>query len=334
MCYKCICNIVPEQVLKELAKRGSEASRETLNDRYRIQEKRDSVLNSLLIMEKIAGNAQRYVYDSENTRHQRNTLVIEENGSDTEDSVANAAYHMSGYVRDYFFDVHNYNSMNGNGMDIISNVHYGMDYNNAYWDGDEMTYGDGDGVKFRSFANAIDVVAHELTHGVTQYLANLEYYSQPGALNEHFSDVFGTIIKIRYNGQDVNSADWLIGDTIVTDSFPGKALRSMKDPGTANEYDQQPAHMDEYYHGQGDNQGVHINSGIPNKAFYLSCQHLSIDDCGTIWFDTLKSLWRKANFSDALEMFLQSAERLSNEGKVAKQAKEVIQKSFDAVGIR
>ncbi|MCL4165543.1 UNVERIFIED_CONTAM: hypothetical protein GTU68_019663, partial [Idotea baltica] len=217
------------------------------------------------------GNGTRLVYDSQNQYEQRQILIRKEGEGKVADAVVNQAFDTSGFVREYFRETFDLNSMDGNGMDIVSNVHYGVDYNNAYWDGDEMTYGDGDGLEFTNFASAIDVVAHELTHGVTQFLANLEYFSQPGALNEHFSDVFATIIKQKYLNQTISEADWLIGDSVVTDSFPGVAIRSMKAPGTANDFDSQPDHMDNYYSGSQDNQGVHINSGIPNKAFYLCC---------------------------------------------------------------
>jgi len=196
-----------------------------------------------------------------------------------------------------------------------------------------MTYGDGDGKEFTNFARAIDVVAHEIAHGVTQFLANLEYYGQSGALNEHFSDVFGTVIKQKYLEQDIEDADWLIGDLVVTEEFPGIAIRSMKAPGTANDFDTQPDHMDNYYSGTADNQGVHINSGIPNKAFYLSCLEIGIDDCALIWFETLKSLWRTANFNDMVETLISVAQNLSSEGRVNEQSVDAISNSFSSVGL-
>jgi len=333
MCYKCFCSIVPPEILKELAKRGSQASKKTLNDTFRVQEKRNHVLNQLLVERIVVGNGDRFIYNSMNQNIQRLNLVLSEGDPASNDQTANDAYQLSGYVRDYYRQTFNLNSINGQGMSIISNIHFQQSYNNAFWDGDEMTYGDGDLIEFKNFASAMDVVAHELTHGVTQFTANLEYYSQAGALNEHFSDAFGTIIKQKYLNQDIQSADWLIGDQVITEKFPGKALRSMKDPGTANEYDTQPAHMDHYYSGSGDNQGVHQNSGIPNKAFYLACQGIGIDDCAKIWYETLHSLWRNVNFQEALGIFIQSAEMLSQSGEVSSSAKEVIIDSFGSVGI-
>ena len=279
------------------------------------------------------GDGDRLIYDCQNLSQQRVELVRKEDGAATNDESVDKAYDTSGYVRDYFKDAFGLNSIDDNGLDLISNVHYGKDYNNAFWDGDEMTYGDGDGKEFKDFASAIDVVAHELAHGITQFLANLEYQSQSGALNEHFSDVFGTIIKQKYLKQEISDADWLIGDTVVTDEFPGVAIRSMKAPGTANDFDSQPDHMDNYYSGSADNQGVHINSGIPNKAFYLSCLEIGLDECALIWFETLKSLWRTADFDDMLDVILRVTENLQKENKVCGTAREAIEKSFSEVGL-
>tara|TARA_R110000868_G_scaffold4211_2_gene26422 strand:+ start:29505 stop:30602 length:1098 start_codon:yes stop_codon:yes gene_type:complete len=333
MCTKHQCYIVPEHILAALAKRGSVNCKRTLNDTRRILEKRNTLLNSLLQQELAIGKGDRFIYDCENKFHQRVTLSLSEGDSSTKDATINNAYDTSGFVRDYFKDTFNLNSVNGEGLDLISNVHYGEKYNNAFWDGDEMTYGDGDQIDFKEFASAIDVVAHELTHGITQFMANLEYKGQPGALNEHFSDVFGTIIKQKYLNQNLEDADWLIGDTIVTESFPGVALRSMKAPGTANDFDIQPDHMDNYYAGSQDHQGVHINSGIPNKAFYLSCLEIGIDSCAIIWFETLKFLWRTANFNDMLDVLLTTTQILIDQKKVPNTALMVIKNSFVTVGL-
>jgi Zn-dependent metalloprotease len=333
MCHKHQCHIVPPHILEELAKRGNTSCKKTLNDRGRILARRRNVLNHLLTKEFEGGNGDRFVYDSQNRYEQRVELVRKEDDGPAQDETANKTYETSGFVRDYFQETFGLESIDGKGLDIISNIHYGSNYNNAFWDGDEMTYGDGDGKQFTNFAGAIDVVAHELVHGVTQFLANLEYRSQSGALNEHFSDVFGTIIKQKYLEQDISEADWLIGDTIVTEEFPGVALRSMKEPGTANEFDTQPDHMDNYYSGTADNQGVHINSGIPNKAFYLSCLEIGIDECALIWFETLKVLWRTANFNDMLETMIAASQKLQNEGKVCDSASDTIANSFAQVGL-
>lgn len=333
MCDKHHCFIVPPHILEELAKRGNTSCKKTLNDSNRILQKRNAILNNLLVRELEEGDGDRLIYDSQNSTQQRVALVRKEGEEASNDPSVDKAYETSGFVRDYFKDTFDLNSIDDNGLDLISNVHYGKAYNNAFWDGDEMTYGDGDGQEFQDFASAIDVVAHELMHGITQFLANLEYRSQSGALNEHFSDVFGTIIKQKYLQQELSDADWLIGDTVVTEAFPGVAIRSMKAPGTANDFDSQPDHMDNYYSGSADNQGVHINSGIPNRAFYLSCLEIGMDECALIWFETLKVLWRTADFNDMLDVILQVTESLEKEDKVGKGAFEVIGNSFAAVGL-
>jgi Zn-dependent metalloprotease len=327
------CHIVPPHILEALAKRGNVSCKKTLNDTHRIFEKRNTALNQLLVQERLEGNGNRFIYDSQNKNRQRVALVRKEGDAPVEDEVANEAYDTSGFVREYFKKTFELNSIDGNGLDIISNIHYGVAYNNAFWDGDEMTYGDGDGKEFKNFASAIDVVAHELVHGITQFLANLEYRSQSGALNEHFSDVFGTVIKQKFLNQDISEADWLIGDTVVTEQFPGLAIRSLKAPGTANDFDRQPDHMDNYYSGNADNQGVHINSGIPNKAFYLCCMEIGLDESALIWFETLKALWRTADFNDMLDMILITTQRLQSEGNVCDTAVQAVMESFATVGL-
>lgn len=333
MCKKPHCHIVPPHILEALAKRGNVSCKKTLNDTHRILAKRNATLNNLLIKERMTGDGERFIYDSQNKNQQRVELVLREGDLPVEDVTANEAYETSGFVREYFRKTFDLNSIDGAGLDIISNIHYGVAYNNAFWDGDEMTYGDGDGKEFTNFASAIDVVAHELVHGATQFLANLEYRSQSGALNEHFSDVFGTIIKQKYLKQSLSEANWLIGDTVVTEQFPGIAIRSLKAPGTANDFDPQPDHMDNYYTGSANNQGVHINSGIPNKAFYLCCLEIGLDESAIIWFETLKALWRTADFNDMLDVILATAQRLQNEGKVCASAVEAVTLCFAAVGL-
>lgn len=333
MCDHHHCFIIPPHILEGLAKRGNISCKKTLNDTHRILQKRNISLNNLLIRIYKTSDGARFVYDSHNKYRQRFTLRRKEGEDIYVDHVVNEAYDTSGFVRDYLKNTFNLNSVNGEGLDIISNIHYGVNYNNAFWDGDEMTYGDGDNIDFKNFASAIDVVAHELMHGVTQFKANLEYKGQSGALNEHFSDVFGTIIKQKYLEQSLSEADWLIGDTIVTEEFPGVAIRSMKEPGKANDFDSQPAHMDDYYSGSSDNQGVHINSGIPNKAFYLSCLGIGIDDCALIWFKTMELLWRTANFNDMLDVILSTTKKLVDQNKINVSATEAISKSFAEVGL-
>jgi len=198
-------------------------------------------------------------------------------------------------------------------MRLDSFVHYGRNFNNAFWDGSEMTFGDGDGVTFTGFAKSLDVVAHELTHGVTQFTVpgGLDYVGQSGALNESISDVFGSIVKQWSLKQDVNSADWLIGEGIMGASA-GNALRSMKSPGDTSVTwpgDDQPSTMSGFVEG-GD---VHTNSGIPNHAFYLAAVALggySWERAAKIWYAALPMLTSTATFVDAAKATITAATNL------------------------
>ncbi len=168
-------------------------------------------------------------------------------------------------------------SIDDAGMPLEATVHYGDRYDNAFWDGERMVFGDGDGEVFRGFTQSISVIGHELAHGVTERTARLRYQGQSGALNEHVSDVFGALVEQYSMGQDAESATWLIGEGVFTDAVEGRAIRSMIEPGTAYDddilgKDPQPDHFDRYIDTDEDNGGVHLNSGIPNRAFALAAR--------------------------------------------------------------
>jgi len=283
------------------------------------------------------GEGKRLVYDSQNTTEMRKELVREDGGIVTGDAVADRVFDFAGTVRDFYRRLER-NSIDGNGMDIIMNIHYGQNYMNAFWDGDEMTFGEGDGQIFSDFTDSLDVVAHELTHGVTQHTANLDYYSQSGALNEHFSDVFGSAIQQAANGQDAGQADWLIGNELMGPTLYGESLRSMMAPGSAYQndllgVDPQPAHMRDYYDGPADNRGVHINSGIPNRAFYLVATDIGTDKAVQIWYQGLRMLWPTADFNDAVDVLANAARTLTLHGKVSEGSTQTVRLAFKDVGL-
>ena len=188
-------------------------------------------------------------------------------------------------------------SFDDRGATVLATVHYEQDYDNAFWDGAQLVFGDGDGQVFDRFTKPIDVLGHELSHAVTQFTANLTYEGQSGALNESMSDVFGACIKQRHLGQDVASADWLVGEGIFLPGVNGRALRSMAEPGTAYDdpvlgKDPQVGSMADYVVTTEDNGGVHINSGIPNRAFVIAAKAIGGETwsgAGRIWYDTLIS---------------------------------------------
>lgn len=342
--HGCFCTFVPPQVLDSLSRQGVSTARASSQQSTEFRRAR---INQLISRDAIITSAApavttqpglRKVYDSGNTWAQRVALVREESDPATADDDVTNAYEFAGKVRDYFMEFLNRNSIDNNGMDFILNVHYGVDYMNAFWDGDEMTFGDGDGTIFTSFARSLDVVAHELAHGVTQFTADLDYYSQSGALNEHFSDVFGTAVTQFAEQQDAGTADWLIGDEIMGPELYGEALRSMKAPGTAYDNallgkDPQPDHMDSYYSGPADNRGVHINSGIPNRAFYLTASDMGTHTATKIWYHALQRLWSTANFNDAVKVIVESARILVKAEEAPLGATQTVRSAFKEVGL-
>jgi Zn-dependent metalloprotease len=250
----------------------------------------------------------------------------------------NLAHDHTGATRDYYQDVHGRNGIDNTGSPIKVYANYGIDFNNAFWDGTRIVLGTGDGVIFTDFSKSMDVMGHELTHGVVTHTANLEYFSQSGALNEHFADVFGTLVEQTAKGQDAGTADWLIGDDIMGPELYGEALRSMAHPGTAYDNDllgrdPQPDHMRDYFTGPEDNQGVHINSGIPNRAFYLTAMEIGTPEAGLIWYSGLLKLGPTSNFADAALAIGTAARLLARDRKVDRQAAQTVRAAFRAVGI-
>jgi thermolysin metallopeptidase-like protein/emfourin len=194
-----------------------------------------------------------------------------------------------------FAEVYGRASYDGAGAPVSLSVHYGQDYDNAFWDGTQLVFGDGDGTVFGRFTAPVDVLGHELTHAVTERTAGLVYSDQPGALNESVSDVFAACLKQRLLGQTPDRADWLIGAGIFVPGIQARALRDMAAPGTAYDdpalgRDPQVGHLDDYVSTSDDNGGVHINSGIPNRAFQLAAVAIggsSWEGAGQVWYDAL-----------------------------------------------
>ena len=241
----------------------------------------------------------RRVHDCDHGTTLPGGLVRAEGDEPSSDPSVNEAFDGLGATWEVLHRVYGRDSLDGSGMRLLASVHYARDYDNAFWDGSQMVFGDGDGVYFNRFTSSVDVIAHELAHGLTQYTAGLTYVGQSGALNESASDVWGAIVRQWVRGQSVDEADWLIGAELFTDQVQGVALRSMAAPGSAYDdprlgKDPQPGHMDDYvrlpHDADNDNGGVHINSGIPNKAFHLfatALGGLAWERAGQVWFDTM-----------------------------------------------
>jgi hypothetical protein len=194
-----------------------------------------------------------------------------------------------------YAEVYDRDSYDDAGATVVATVHYQRGYDNAFWNGAELVFGDGDGKSFDRFTKPVDVLGHELTHAVTERTAGLVYQGQSGSLNESLSDVFGSCVKQRLLGQDAQEADWLIGEGLFLPGVQGRALRDMAHPGTAYDdpvlgKDPQPANMADYVDTTDDNGGVHINSGIPNRAFQLAAVAIggsSAEGAGRIWYAAL-----------------------------------------------
>ncbi|MCB1740573.1 MAG: M4 family metallopeptidase [Gammaproteobacteria bacterium] len=289
-------------------------------------------------------SGRRTVYDC----HRRRILPAAsiahtEDGPASSDASVNRAFDGLGDTRGFFLEIFERNSIDGNGMRLEGYVHFGNSYNNAFWDGREMVFGDGDGRIFTDFTRSLDVIGHELSHGVTEHTAGLEYHGQSGALNESMSDVFGSLVKQWKNRQSAAEADWLIGAEILTPEIDADALRSMKAPGQAYDNpllgkDPQPAHMRDFVElpdtEEGDFGGVHINSGIPNHAFYLAATAIggyAWEAPGHVWYQALLASHQNTGFSEFASTTVQKAGELYGNGSDVQKA---VYDAWAQVGIR
>jgi Zn-dependent metalloprotease len=334
--------IVPPHILRKLAQHDDTRLREvayrTMTIAARLRGRRD-VLSIISATAVPAGELRRTIFDAKHGADLPGMLVRGEGDPPSGDSAVNEAYDGLGATYDMYHDVFDRNSIDNRGLRLDATVHYNVDFDNAFWDGRQMIFGDGDGIIFTGFTKAIDVIGHELTHGVTQFDAGLEYHDQPGALNESISDVFGSLVKQYHLKQDSGSADWLIGQGILAPGINGVALRSMKAPGTAYDdpklgKDPQPANMRGYVHTPDDNGGVHINSGIPNHAFYLVATAIggnAWDDAGHIWYTALSRLKPKSDFADVANTTFSVAGELFGTGSHQQQA---VRAAWTEVGIK
>jgi Zn-dependent metalloprotease len=299
-CRPC-CFIIPSHMLERLAASGEPALAEMAGRTLRLNQSLAAFRAQLSTGAPPPAAARstglkRQVFDcKDSSTDLPGNLVRQEGGQPSRDKAVNEAYDNAGTTWDFYNKIFGRQSVDDHGMTLVSSVHYGERYDNAFWDSRQMVYGDGDGVIFQRFTAALDVIAHELTHGVTQFTAQLAYQDQPGALNESMSDVFGSMVKQWALGQSAAAADWLIGAAILAPGFKGRALRDMANPGTAYDdprlgKDPQPGHMRDYVETSSDNGGVHINSGIPSRAFVLAAKAIggnSWEAAGKIWYHTL-----------------------------------------------
>ncbi|MCB9851219.1 MAG: M4 family metallopeptidase [Phycisphaerales bacterium] len=339
---RCLNCITPPHILKKLLESQDRAIREAaLASMLTTARLRGERSVRAATFPGLSGGARRTVYDCRNGTFLPLAVVARtEDGSASSDESVNLAFDGLGTTREFYKGVFDRDSIDGSGMRLDGYVHFGMRFNNAFWNGQQMVFGDGDGLLFADFTKSLDVIAHELTHGVTEFTANLTYHNQSGALNESISDVFGSLVKQWSLGQTADEADWLIGPDIFTPGVDADALRSMKAPGTAYDNpmfgrDPQPDHMDRFVvlpdTDDGDWGGVHINSGISNKAFYLAAIAIggyAWEIPGHIWYESLLASHETTQFQEFADTTYRKAQIYGGD------IPQAIAEAWQGVGIR
>lgn len=328
-------SVIPPHLLKEMVNRNPSDPElvKTLNKTTDLQE------TPIIVRPRVdtGANGDREVYDAQGKEVQPGVKVRFEGEKPTGETEADNAYDYTGLVRDFFKKEFGRNSIDGQGMKFISTVNYGENYENAFWDGSQMTYGrPGPDSPFKSFV-ILDVVGHEIMHGVTERESNMRYWGQSGALNESMSDVFGELIEQWSKKQTADQADWVIGNGIWKDTVKGRGLRDMLNPGTAYDdpavgKDPQPAHMKDYWNGWGDNGGVHYNSGIPNRAFATFAKAVggnAWEAPGHIWYNALKAAGSNPDFASFAHHTVEAAKAMGRADLVQK-----LEAAWDGVGVK
>jgi len=317
-----VCSIVPPHILRNIAERGegdaAAMAQEAIALSAELRVERATEIEEAFARAGApaeGGTPSRSIFTAGGKR----ILPGQRVELPSKDVAVREAFDGSGKTYALYWKAFDRDSIDGRGLRLDSTVHYGTRYSNALWNGRQMIYGDGDGRYFLRFTKCLDVIGHELTHGVTQYSARLGYKNESGALNEHFSDVFGVLTRQFAAKQTAAKADWLVGAGLYTKRVEGAAIRSMKAPGTAYDdpvlgKDPQPAHMRDYVRMTEDDGGVHINSGIPNRAFYelsilLGGKAWAV--AGKIWYRTLtKKLESSSRFQECADATYESAGEL------------------------
>ena len=312
--------------------------------RARVNRSKARSAPSLLPPHPGAGGKHRLLYDARNTDRLPGTLVRSEGEAPVADPAVNEAFDHAGATYDFYNAIFSRDSLDDRGLPLTGTVHLAeadgrgrfVPLDNAFWDGTQMAYGDGDGVIFQRFTRSLDVVGHELTHGVQSFTSDLEYEGQSGALNEHFADVFGVLVRQWKNGERAAAASWLIGREVLVAAPTRRGVRDMEHPGTAFTHDPylgtdpQPAHMSKLYEGESDNGGVHINSGIPNRAFVLAAKRLggnAWDTAGRIWYDTMLRLPKRCDFQECAELCVQMG------AAIGADAADAVRRAWSDVGV-
>jgi Zn-dependent metalloprotease len=338
------CSIVPPFILRNIARNGDDEDRVaamaalalTSVPRFERQAPVAIVAGQVVVPSRAR---KRTVFDARQSQQLPGKRVRGEGSAPSRDAAVNEAFDGAGLTFDFFREAMGRTSIDDRGMRIESTVHFGRNFANAHWNGRQMIYGDGDGKYFRRFTASLDVIAHELMHGVTQYAAGIGFSGQCGALAEHYSDVFGVLVKQYARNQTAARADWLVGAELLTSRVNGEAIRSLKAPGTAFDdrilgRDPQPSHMRRYVRTSADDRGVHINSGIPNHAFYRAATALggrAWEVAGRIWYRALtQELGPRSRFQHCADATWRAAGALYGADS---EPQQIVRAAWAAVGI-
>ena len=346
-----LCSYIPPHIIDHIARTSEKSADATetaelqtarVSRAFREQRRAKATATASMSLEEAAvltlhsptaGKGDRLIFDDEN-KWVLSTTPIRGEGDQAGAQNANRAYDGLGFTRTFYKEILNRESLDNAGLTIQAHVNFGVGFNNAFWDGTEMVFGNGDDQVFTDLTGDVDVIGHELSHGVTQYTAQLVYTDQPGALNEACSDIFGACVEQYAENSDAGTFDWLIGDDVMAPGLYGEALRSMSHPGTAYDNpimgtDPQPADMSGYVPG-GD---PHINSGIINRAFYLMAIDLGTFPAAKLWYATLQNLWPTAQFADAAAVCVQMARILARDSVIERNGAQTARAAFREVGV-
>jgi len=336
--YGCICCALPGNLLKHLAHKSAGVDRELIQ----AQIEHSSMLRAQRAVQSRQPPAatklgkqplHRQVFDAQGSTLLPGKLLRDEDDPPAHDGQANDAYENVGIALQFYKSVLGRESVDGRGMRIDTSVHYGERFANAMWTGKQLIVGDGDGHHVKGLARSLGIIAHEFSHGITQHLVEgglgvVQLPNRPptlkgeaGALNESFSDVFGSMIKQWHAKQDVRQADWLLGEDVLA-AHAGKAVRSLQDPGNTSltwPDDDQIKDFGRYR----PTDEAHKASGIANHAFYLAATRLggnSWEKLGAIWFKAYQRLRARATFLDAAHATLDVAAALHGKGAASHEA--------------
>jgi Zn-dependent metalloprotease len=338
--HSCGCHFIPPHINRHIAQYGGEDYREqALNDlELSFMARGQRLIDNLSpqLPKPITGHLTRYIFSAENTTNThllKIPLLANEGDDNLPARSVDRLYDLLGQFYEALEKLTGFNSIDNQGYPLIGIIHYGKHYNNAVWNGVATLLGDGDNRLFKSFIGSPTAVFHELWHGVIQYLNPLPYYGESGAINESYADVGAICFQAAILEQTIQQMDWLIGKELFTANVNGKAVRSMKAPGTAYDdlvlgKDPQPNHYTKRYVGFADKGGVHINSGILNRFFQLCAVGLdSWENAFLIWWNVLPELNKPT--------FLNFAQRVEDTAKLlfGEKTRAIVAEARNKVGL-